>query len=151
MERQRQNFPLFSNHIVTGEKKGQRCLWVKDKSVHESKSIRDRGWMRVGVTSWGAWILSVRTLFCTSIKTIWCLNLTDSIRDVAETVSWNQCRLRLRFCSTLNVTDCQWYLVMQDPVNSLFIISVKSCCTVHFIKCCLCCITYKAICLVKFS
>lgn len=62
--------------------------------------------MCVGVTNWGVRILSVRTLFCTSIKTIWCLNLTDSIRDVAGTVSWNQRGLKLEFSSTLNVMNC---------------------------------------------
>lgn len=42
MDRQRQNFPL-SNHYVTGEKKGQRCLRVKDKSMHETQSITGTG------------------------------------------------------------------------------------------------------------
>lgn len=59
------------------------CGW-KIRAGMRLKSITDRGWMCPGVTSSGVRILSVGTLFCTSIKTIWYLNLTDRIRDVIE-------------------------------------------------------------------
>ena len=39
MDCQRPHFSL-SNPIVTGEKKGQRSLWVKDKSMQETQSMK---------------------------------------------------------------------------------------------------------------
>lgn len=100
------------------EKGGQRCLWVRDKSLHETQNITERGWMCLGVKSSGVRILSVKTLFGTSVKTIWSFNLTDSIRE--DTVSWNRCGLKLWFCPMLQ------HLIVWDNINTPFIISLES-------------------------
>lgn len=92
-------FHTIQSHCDRWKKRDRGVCGWKIRACTRLKSITGRGWMCLGVTSSGVRILSARTLFCTSIKTIWCLNLDRQnqrcYRKAEGTVSSNQCGLKL--------------------------------------------------------
>lgn len=146
MDSRRQNFPM-SNHNGTDEKKGERCLWVEDKSMHETPKYYGP---RLDV-SWGH-KLSWQDFICEDIvlnvHQIYLMHQSDgqNQRWFKGTVSWDQCGLKESFCFTLNTMVCT---VSTAPCI------VRSCkYPFHYswrealfcrIKCCACCITLQEV------
>lgn len=156
MERQRR-FSTAQSHCDRWKKRDKGVCGWKIRAGMRLKSITDRGWMCPGVTSSGVRILSVGTLFCTSIKTIWCLNLTDRIRDAIEMLKELYHGIGMAKNCNLDQIECNGpYWVNSTSYgkilkNAPFITSVQTLCTFSFTRFCLFCITFEATCLVKFN
>lgn len=63
-------------------------------------------------------------------------------RNAEGTLSWNQCGLRQSFCSMLNVMVNTGSTVPCVNRSCKYSTPAESLCTVSFIKCCWCCITF---------